>query len=67
MKEDVDKFLEKNIDWASQVFHDELNTDENKDYRRGFRAGVLFSFLRIKSQIGNINHGNIDQSNYKFL
>ena len=50
----VNEFLDNHIDVSRKMFHDELSSDENKDYRRGFRAGVLFSFLQIKSDIGNI-------------
>ncbi len=35
-------------------FMQELNTDENKDYRRGFKAGALFSFLHMRAQISDI-------------
>ena len=52
---DVNKFLTAHIIDAGMAFHDELSTDENKDYRRGFRAGVLFSFLRMKADIGDMN------------
>lgn len=52
---DIMKFLNLHITDAGMAFHDELSTDENKDYRRGFRAGVLFSFLRMKADIGDIN------------
>lgn len=52
---DVMKFLDYHLTRASVSFHDELDTDENKDYRRGFRAGILFSFLRIKADIGGMD------------
>ena len=52
---DLNKCLNAHINNAGMAFHDELSTDENKDYRRGFRAGVLFSFLRIKADIGDMN------------
>jgi hypothetical protein len=51
---ETQKFLQRNINDASMAFHDELATEENKDYRRGFRAGTLFAFLQMKSDIGNI-------------
>jgi hypothetical protein len=51
---DVKKFLDSNANEAGMAFHDEIATDENKDYRRGFRAGVFFAFLQMKSDIGNI-------------
>lgn len=52
---EINKFLNAHINDAGMAFHDELSTDENKDYRRGFRAGVLFSFLRMKADIGDMN------------
>jgi hypothetical protein len=52
---DVKTFLNAHIKDAGMAFHDELSTDENKDYRRGFRAGVLFSFLRMKADLGDMN------------
>ena len=52
---ELDQILKDNIAAASSTFHEELSTDENKDYRRGFRAGVLFSFLHIKAGIGDIS------------
>lgn len=39
------------IKLAEEDFNIELKTDENKDYRRGFRAGVLFAYLNIKSSM----------------
>ena len=61
----ISKLLSKYVDESRKTFHDELSTDENKDYRRGFRAGVLFAFLQIKSDIGNmaddISQRNTDQ------
>lgn len=50
----VNSFLKKHANEAGIAFQDEIATDENKDYRRGFRAGVFFSFLQMKSDIGNI-------------
>lgn len=37
------------IDEAESCFNNELNTDENKDYRRGFRAGVYCALLKVKA------------------
>ncbi len=52
---ELDDILNENIKAASDSFLGEISTDENKDYRRGFRAGVLFSFLKIKAGIGDIS------------
>jgi len=35
--------------WGSMIT--EINTDENADYRRGFRAGRLVAALEIKGDI----------------
>ena len=51
---EINRMLNEKIDIFRESFHEELSTDENKDYRRGFRAGVLFAHLQIKSDLGNI-------------
>ena len=48
---EVDWFLEKGTKECWDEFMTEINTDENKDYRRGFKAGLLCSHLYIKSHI----------------
>ena len=48
MKEDLLKHIQKQSDNAWLSFHDELKTDENADYRRGFKAGVLCALLQTK-------------------
>lgn len=53
---DVKRFLQRNSSEAGMAFHDEIATDENKDYRRGFRAGVYFAFLQMESDIGNLEN-----------
>lgn len=35
--------------WGSMIT--EINTDENSDYRRGFRAGRLVAALELKGDI----------------
>lgn len=47
----VKKLLDYHIDDARVDFDNEISTEENKDYRRGFRAGVLFSFLQMRCDI----------------
>lgn len=46
------EFIEYHSQAAWNDFQSELSTDENKDYRRGFKAGYLFSMLMIKSNLG---------------
>lgn len=58
---DIDQYLSAQSELAYEAFNDELTTDENKDYRRGFRAGVLFAFLDIKSHIGRIDDATTEQ------
>lgn len=47
----LNEFLDIQTNAAMEDFEHEISTDENKDYRRGFRAGVLFSYLNMKSQM----------------
>ncbi len=58
---EIKKFLDRNSNEAGAAFHDEIATDENKDYRRGFRAGVFFAFLQMKSDIGIIQDASTEQ------
>lgn len=51
---DINDYLDAHTSIASDDFHREISTDENKDYRRGFRAGVLFAYLHARSNIGSI-------------
>lgn len=53
---DVFRILKRNSNEAGMSFHDELATDENKDYRRGFRAGVYFAALQMKDDIKDIDY-----------
>ena len=59
---DIEEYLDINMRSANEEFQREISTDENRDYRRGFRAGVLFAFLNIKSNIGNLNDVTTEQS-----
>ena len=59
---DIEEYLDINMRSANEEFQREISTDENRDYRRGFRAGVLFAFLSIKSNIGNLNDVTTEQS-----
>lgn len=58
---DIEEYLDINVRSANEAFQHELNTDENKDYRRGFRAGVLFSYLHIRANIGNLDDATTEQ------
>jgi len=58
----IKDFLQKNCNNAGMAFHDEIATEENKDYRRGFRAGVFFAFLQMKSDIGSMEDAATEQS-----
>ena len=42
------KHIDKLIEATQEVFNQELRTDENKDYRRGYYAGQLVSLLWMK-------------------
>lgn len=52
---EIKDYIEGNVADAIAEFQLELSTDENRDYRRGFRAGVLFAYLHTKSNIGNLD------------
>lgn len=51
MSNEMKEYLQRNADAAWDIFQDELSTDENKDYRRGFRAGILCAFLQLKADL----------------
>lgn len=59
---EIEEFLDRNCKIARDSFEREISTDENKDYRRGFRAGVLFAFLNVKSNIGNLDDAATQRS-----
>jgi hypothetical protein len=46
--------LQDAVKHSMDDFMAELSTDENKDYRRGFKAGALFSFLHMRAQLSDI-------------
>ena len=58
----LNEFLDIHTNAAMEEFEQEISTDENKDYRRGFRAGVLFSYLHMKSHIRNLDDVATEQS-----
>lgn len=58
---DIEEYLDINVRSANEEFQREISTDENRDYRRGFRAGVLFAFLHVKSNIGNLDDVTTEQ------
>ncbi len=47
-KEEFDDYFEEKSQIAWKSFWEELKTDENADYRRGFKAGILCSTLQLK-------------------
>ena len=51
----LNEFLDIHTNAAMEEFEQEISTDENRDYRRGFRAGVLFSYLHMKSHIRDLD------------
>lgn len=59
LQKDIDYFLCKGASECWDKFMLELDTEENKDYRRGFKAGLLCAHLFIKSEIGNIRDAAI--------
>lgn len=59
--EELNLYVNQQVQSAMNTFNEELSTDENKDYRRGYRAGVLFAYLHIKSNIGNLTDASTEQ------
>jgi len=57
----LNEFLDIHTNAAMEDFEQEISTDENKDYRRGFRAGVLFSYLHMKSHLKDFDHAAFEQ------
>ena len=51
----ITEYLKKNTDMAFDIFNEELSSDENRDYRRGFRAGILCAFLQLKAELSDIS------------
>ena len=45
-----------NEDWNCLM--QEIETDENIDYRRGFKAGALFSSLRLRNVIRSMENAH---------
>ena len=62
--DEIEQYLYSSAKTAMDNFNREISTDENKDYRRGFLAGVLFSFLQAKSNIGNLDNATTERSKY---
>ena len=51
MKSELEITLARMARDAWVEFNKELETDENKDYRRGFRAGALFGLIELQRVI----------------
>lgn len=58
MKTDKEHILDDlcQSDWDN--FMQEIETDENREYRRGFRAGALFSSLRVRRLMSDYLEGH---------
>lgn len=51
LKDKINTMLNAESDERWKGFWEELNSDENKDYRRGFKAGILCATLQFKSNL----------------
>lgn len=51
---EIRSWLYEDVNKSYSLFSSELETDENKDYRRGFLAGRLFAQLQLKADIGEL-------------
>lgn len=58
---DIKDYLDSSTASALNDFNREINTDENRDYRRGFRAGVLFSYLHTKANLRTESYAATEQ------
>lgn len=47
-KKEFHTYFDERLTLGWKTFWEEINTDENQDYRRGFKAGLLCSTLQIK-------------------
>ena len=54
LESEIDSYLKSGATKCWNEFMEEIATEENKDYRRGFKAGLLCAHLHIKSQIHNL-------------
>ena len=59
MNERQRKILEHFLMESDDLFHAELKTDENFDYRRGYYAGRLHASLAIKASFEACNSDDI--------
>ncbi len=46
--------LGADIETAWNAFSSEISTDENRDYRRGFKAGLLVGRLQIRADFSEL-------------
>lgn len=53
---DLEEYIDETAKAYRELFRKELDSDENKDYRRGFLAGILCAHLEIKSQFHKIKN-----------
>ena len=51
LRDKINTMLNTESDERWKCFWEELNSDENKDYRRGFKAGILCATLQFKSNL----------------
>jgi len=51
MKTEEDTILEQIVQAAHEDFNREINNEESAEYRRGFKAGRLFSAIHIKDRL----------------
>lgn len=59
-KNELERFLDQETKECWDEFMSEINTDENKDYRRGFKAGLLCSHLYVKSHLSKLKESSTD-------
>lgn len=55
LRDKITAILNIESDERWKCFWEELNSDENKDYRRGFKAGILCATLQFKSNLVDLD------------
>jgi len=60
LRDKINTMLNEESSERWECFWEELNSDENKDYRRGFKAGILCATLQFKSNLVDLEDGSTE-------
>lgn len=61
MKTEEDIMLEQIVTAAHEDFNREINNEESAEYRRGFKAGRLFSAIHIKERLRSLKENKAEK------